>query len=400
MDTNSKINSKDALFLILITIITVFLRSENNIYIQFFPEIIDLFKIDPDDANYILRVNFFGALFGLIVGPISDSYGRNKLFYIGIILYIISSLMCFLASNFYVLLIARMIEGSSGSICYIIGWILVFENLSKNKSGKILGFTKGMTTLTLALLPLFTIWIANLLNWHINFALIPILASISLIIALICLKNTKDISTKKKLNIKSFLKSYLVLLKNLQFMSYTLVYSLSMSIYILFFSNASIIYINHSITTDQFSYYQTLNSIIYVIFSFLSVYIIGKKGVDYTKNLGFGIFVAGSILTFITSHLYENAHIMLTISLIMCIGSALMNGFLLKAISLFPDMKGSAMSLNATIKIILSARLIFWSQTFFNETIIPTTSIIFICTIFSIILLTILKYRKKKELSI
>jgi len=88
--------NNNILFLLLLTIVTVAVSTGNNTYIQFFSDIIESLNIESEDANYLIRLNIVGMLIvSFIAGPLSDIYGRRKIFMFGLFLYIMSSSVCY-----------------------------------------------------------------------------------------------------------------------------------------------------------------------------------------------------------------------------------------------------------------------------------------------------------------
>lgn len=399
MSKNDKLDqSQNILFITALTLLTIVLNEENNVYIQFYPKFISFIKADEHSINYLLRFNLAGSFFlGLFIGPMVDSLGRRKMFIIGLGLYLVSAIFCYLSNNFALLLLFRFIEGMSGSIISVVGWIILFDKFSTKDSTKITGFIGGLATFFAALIPIFAYWISTIFYWRIVFLVIPLLIFTSLVIALICVKETLPIEKRKKFVFTDSFKGYSTLIKKYEFMSQLLIYELSCAIEILFFSNASIIFINHmGMQEEAFSFYQSANSASYILFSLLSILVINIKGIDFTKNIGFYIFAIGCIAMFLCGIFKPQIDLIFISMLIISAGNACMSGFLLNAIQIFPNLKGTAMSLSGTIGVILAAREIRWSQVFFNGTIVPTVTIVFICAIITIILFGVLQYRAKK----
>ncbi len=193
------IQSSNILFILLLVIITVAVESGNTTYIQFMTDIIGELNLNSEDANYLIRLNIVGVLISsCLIGPLTDIYGRRKPFILGLILYVISSFTCYylLNNNFVALVFFRFLQGISEGIITIIVWLIILDRFSVVQSGKIAGFSEGSSYFILAMLPLFTLWIAKIYFWRIAFIIIPILSVISLLLALISLK--KEESIKKK----------------------------------------------------------------------------------------------------------------------------------------------------------------------------------------------------------
>lgn len=59
---------------------------------------------------------FFGALIGLIAGPLADHYGHRRMLVVGFLALIASTIAVALASTYTTLLLARLISGISGAV--------------------------------------------------------------------------------------------------------------------------------------------------------------------------------------------------------------------------------------------------------------------------------------------
>lgn len=398
---NKIIISNNIIFLLLLMIITVSVKAEGDIYVQFFSNILQNLNVDGSSGNYIFRFYLAGSLLlAIMIGPFADTYNKRTIFIFGLVFYTIISFSClyFINHNFKILLIARFLQGMAQGVITVVGWLLLFDNFSIIESGKMSGLVKGTSALLLAFTPLFSLWISNLYGWHSSFSITPILAIIALIISIFFLPKSPPKDNKTGFRLSKILKDYLKVLKNFECFTYILISAFVSSTYIVFLSNASIIFIsNNYITKENFSYFITANSLTYIIASFCSIYIIDKKGIDFTKNIGFIVFITGSSSLFISSILdAENIIAILSSFIVMSIGSALMTGFILKAVHVFPEMKGISMSVHYIFTAIISARKLLWSQVFFNSKITPTTTIIFCGTLIISTLFIAVQYNKSK----
>jgi len=64
------------------------------------------------DSQLLITMIFLGLGFGqLIFGPLSDSFGRKPMVYIGFIVFIIASIICVTTKNFEVMIMGRVLQG-------------------------------------------------------------------------------------------------------------------------------------------------------------------------------------------------------------------------------------------------------------------------------------------------
>ena len=72
----------------------------------------DLGVTDTQDHQLLITMIFFGLGFGqLIFGPLSDSYGRKPIIYVGFLVFVIASLICVNTNSYEVLIAGRILQG-------------------------------------------------------------------------------------------------------------------------------------------------------------------------------------------------------------------------------------------------------------------------------------------------
>jgi len=72
----------------------------------------DLGVTNTNTHQLLITMIFLGLGFGqLIFGPLSDSYGRKPIIYIGFLVFAVASIICVNTSNFEVLIAARILQG-------------------------------------------------------------------------------------------------------------------------------------------------------------------------------------------------------------------------------------------------------------------------------------------------
>ena len=76
----------------------------------------ELTPLRPNNSQLILSSFVAGMAVGtLVVGPLSDSYGRKPIIYYGASLYVFTSAVCILSQSLEVILIARFLQGAGAS---------------------------------------------------------------------------------------------------------------------------------------------------------------------------------------------------------------------------------------------------------------------------------------------
>ena len=138
------------------------------------------------------------ALFMVLVGKCADHYGRAKVFYFGMILFVISSLGAGLSSVFGVLIFFRFLQGVAIAVLYTVP-PAILPKLFPNQSAKYMGILLGAGGLGIAAGPALGGILTDLFSWH---AIFLINIPITLIAFLLCWKRLpeEEIKANEKLH--------------------------------------------------------------------------------------------------------------------------------------------------------------------------------------------------------
>ncbi len=378
-----KISEKTSAFLMLMVVAIMYIAmcAEADIYVPAFPQMVDFFSTTEDKIQLILSLNFIGlCIAGLVCGPLSDAFGRRKVLLAGLSLFTISSFACVFAAHFSTMLTWRIIQGMSASVPMVVGCAVFLDRFSLEKASRMIGILNSVITTAMSGAPILGAYLANHFNWRLNFVVIAILATLSFLGTFLFIEETLPKEKRKPLDLKSVLKDYLVLSTNFRFVGYNVIGLLPLIALVVYVSNLSLIFINHlNVSPDYYGYYQAITTIAFLIFSALSSPLIAKKGIDYTKHLGGLMIIVGSTILLITALYVPHSILWICLSMsVFAAGGALIIGiFGMKALDLFPEMKGTASAMNTAIRQLLAAGSVLISEITFDGTIVPVAVILF-----------------------
>ncbi len=379
----SKLSNKivDFASISLITIMYITLCAEADMYVPAFPQMINYFGVAENQIQLILSINFAGlCLAGLVTGPLSDSFGRKKVLLGGLLLFVISSAGCVYTSDFYIMLFWRLLQGIAASVPMVVGVATFLDKYAAEKAGQLIGMINSVIAASMAGAPIVGAWISQIFNWRANFIVILALATVSFLGTLLFIEETLPKNKRRSFHLAAIGKDYIKLLKSFKFMCYGLIVNFPFTAIVVYIASLSVILINHfGMDLKEFSYYQASTMTTFIVFSLLSIKMIGKKGLDYTKNLGGILALIGSIGLFCISQIDQtNINIICLSMAFIAAGGAMMSGtFGMKALSVFPEMNGTAMAIMTAIRQSLASGLVILSEIFFDGTIVPVAVIIF-----------------------
>ena len=97
--------------------------------------------VDPQNNQLLITMIFLGLGFGqLISGPLSDSYGRKPVIYVGFIVFALASLVCVFATNLEMMIVGRILQGIGLSAPRTISIAMVRDRFSGNYMAKVMSF--------------------------------------------------------------------------------------------------------------------------------------------------------------------------------------------------------------------------------------------------------------------
>ena len=130
----------------------------------------ELTPLRPNNAQMILSFFVAGMAAGtLIVGPLSDSFGRKRIIYYGASLYIFSSAVCVLSPSLEVILISRFLQGVGASAPRVVAQALVRDFYKGREMARISSFIMIIFALVPAIAPLLGSFVMLAFNWRFIF---------------------------------------------------------------------------------------------------------------------------------------------------------------------------------------------------------------------------------------
>ena len=80
------------------------------------------------------------AIGQIFIGPISDAYGRRSILMLGIIIFLIGTTICSVATSSEVLIVGRFIQAFGGVAGVVLGRAIIRDVYSREKAASALGY--------------------------------------------------------------------------------------------------------------------------------------------------------------------------------------------------------------------------------------------------------------------
>ncbi len=122
--------------------------------------------IDDNDNQLLITMIFLGIGFGqLIFGPLSDSFGRKPIVYLGFALFFIASIVCVTTKTFEVMLFGRILQGIGLSSPRSITMSIIRDSYSGNFMAKIMSIVVMFFILVPVIAPTLGTFLTFFFDW-------------------------------------------------------------------------------------------------------------------------------------------------------------------------------------------------------------------------------------------
>lgn len=158
------------------------------------PEMTGTFRLKDWMSEWIINGYLISsACFFVIGGRLGDSYGKRKIFIIGLTIFIFSSLLACIANNSWEIILARIVQGFSFALTYPMSVIILSRVFPKNKQGLAMALVVSASGFSIAAGPVVGGLLLHWLNWRAIFGInIPLGLIATLITWLIVKEDSQD----------------------------------------------------------------------------------------------------------------------------------------------------------------------------------------------------------------
>ena len=140
----------------------------------------DLGVSDANDTQLIVSGMFLGFAAGQIAaGPLSDSFGRKPVIYVGYVIFIAGCIMSMTATVFEVMLAGRVLQGLGAAAPRIVSLALVRDGYEGRAMARIMSIVMAIFILVPAIAPSVGEAVLLVADWRAIFGLLLLMAIIA-----------------------------------------------------------------------------------------------------------------------------------------------------------------------------------------------------------------------------
>ena len=319
------------LLLLTLTIACSLGQVASTIYVPSVPAIAS--ALDTSVSGVQLTFVAYLAAFAvsmLVLGPLSDRYGRRRTMILGIFLGALGSIACAASPTIECLIGARILQGIGLSGGMVVGRAIIRDLYGEDGAAQIIAGLSIVLTLLQAFAPIPGGYLQAWIGWRANFAAVAVLAIVALALVLryVPASSPREGSARSgtaAVLARTMLASYRSLLQTRRFAAYALTAAGAHAGFHIFTAGApAVLIIGLAIPPQDYGYYASLPPIGFLLGSFLSNRLTRRLGVDNLIAIGSAVLIpAGFAMVALAALHFGSPYAIVGPMILICGGSGL-----------------------------------------------------------------------------
>lgn len=285
----------------LLLLIIAFLMMQplsTDLYLASLPSLATVFDVPPSTVQ--LTLSLFAIGFGgaqLIIGPLSDRFGRRPVLLYGLALYVVSSALCGFAPSIELLIAARFLQALGCCAAVIIARAIVRDAYHPEHSARVVARASSWLSLAPLLAPILGSYLQMAFGWRAAFAAVGLFSAALLALTFFRFPETNSHKNPRATQLAGLLANYRLVLGSREFWRHTLPGALSYGALFSFISGSSFVLIRVlHVPTAWFGYCFAFGVSGYMAGTIVCRRLLHAKGIERAFRIGTALSLAAGVL--------------------------------------------------------------------------------------------------------
>ena len=358
---------------------------------------------DATNNQLLITMIFLGLGFGqLISGPLSDSYGRKPIIYIGFIVFAFASLICVFSTSLEMMIVGRIAQGIGLSAPRTISIAMIRDRFSGNYMAKVMSFVVAIFILVPVVAPALGKIMLDLYGWQSIFY-----SQLLFGLAVMLWLWKRQPETLKKENKRDFKLALLIaglkeFIKHKNAVIFTFFSGCITGSFMVYLSASQLIFEQQYNLKDEFPFIFAGIALFIGIATFLNGTFVVRLGMFKLVSIFTIIF---TLIPFVYIFLYSgetnpSIYVLVTFFGLQFFAIAFLFGNT-RALAMEPigHIAGIGAAINGFVSTIMAVPIATLIGSFINTTALPLFIGFFVCGVIALLLIQYLNFSNKKKVS-
>ncbi|PRZ07692.1 DHA1 family bicyclomycin/chloramphenicol resistance-like MFS transporter [Isoptericola sp. CG 20/1183] len=234
-----------------------------DMYLPSLPEVAADLGTSASFAALSVSIMLVGGAAGqLVIGPLSDRYGRRRPLMWGLAMHVVTSLLCAFAPNITVLVGLRLLQGFFNAACGVAAMAIVRDRFVGSEAARILSRLMLIIGIAPLLAPTFGSLVASVASWRWVFGVLAIIGVTMGFVVWRYLPETHPVSRRRVGGARTVVGGYRHLLRDRHFMALALLPGLGMAVLMSYVVTSPFVFQEvYGLSHAQFSLLFALNGV-------------------------------------------------------------------------------------------------------------------------------------------
>ena len=242
---NEKTRNSELYLLLVVGAISAFGPFVTDFYLPALPSLNEYFHTTASLVQLSLTFSMVGLAVGqLVIGPLSDKYGRKSPLLLSLVAFSVSTLGCLYAPDIYWFVFFRLIQGLAGAGGLVISKSIAVDLYEGKELTRFFSMLSSVQGLAPICAPVLGGFLLEFTNWKGIFWILFVIGLL-LLAALMFFKESLPAVARREGSVWVTFRRYVPVLGNARFMCYVLVQAFAMGVMFTYIAASPFIFQNH-----------------------------------------------------------------------------------------------------------------------------------------------------------
>ena len=356
-------------------------------------------SVDSTDNQMLIIMIFLGLGLGqLFFGPLSDSYGRKPMIYIGFFVFFIASLTCVFAPTMGWMIFGRILQGVGLSAARSISVSIIRDTYKGDYMAKVMSFVTAFFILVPVVAPAMGKAVLDHWGWQAIFYVQLVCAFI--VVIWFWKRQTETLKTEYKIPFSRhvFMDGFLELIRYRATLAFTIISGLITGSFLVYLSAAQQVFEEQYNMADEFPYIFAGLAVSIGIATFLNGTLVLKLGMRKLAFIALIVFFSVSLLYVLLFWNSSNPGVIVLLAFLSAQFFSL--GFLfgnLRSIAMEPigHIAGIGAAITGFVSTIISIPIATYVGSFVEHTVLPLFLGLAVCGFVSLLIFILIKRKQR-----